>query len=97
MRDALTKVLRLAAGTALGYAAYSAVVFCEVALKFARVRYFDKEELFYGVLSPIGGVWGYATGHWNYPLWVHLHDLLAYVLIVGGAALMLRGGYARPR
>jgi hypothetical protein len=98
MREAITKLVKVVAGAALGYVAYCAVVLGEVALHLARTHYFDKEELLGGVISPIGGMWGYATGRWHgYPTWLYLRDLLAYVLVVCGVVLALRRKRALAR
>ena len=85
MRTIVTKLLKISAGAILGYVAYGILVLCGVLIKTARMHYFDKEALLAGALSPIGALGALTVGDWNYPLWLWLRDIFAYLLIISGA------------
>ena len=98
VRSIGVKLLKITVGALAGYLVFFALLLAKVGWRALRIHYFDREELLYEAIAPIGGVGAYATGQWRgYPTWLYLHNLCAYALMAGGAVLALRRGRAAPR
>lgn len=82
------KFLRVLAGAVAGYLLFCVGLFLWVWWRAVQRHYFDGEELFYGVLAPLGAVPTFFTGEWRqYPGWLNARDICAYVLVACGAFL----------